>query len=136
MCWRWLRLFPLVVSRGPGDTAVALLTVVPVRLIEAIAFAGIRLSIRNQSIGSQNGDCGDGGEAHISKVVRPTMKTRKNVKGDWCEVLKLSRNQLMLARELWLYLYVLLRSIIQGPTGYRHGSQDHNSVFVTMSLFK
>jgi hypothetical protein len=30
----------------------------------------------------------------------------------------------------------VLRSGIAHPTGYRHGSQDHNTVFVTMSLFE
>jgi hypothetical protein len=66
-------------AEGSRGTIVASLTIIPVRLIEAIAFAGIRLSISFQSIESQNGECGNGGKAHGAKVMCPVVDSVQEI---------------------------------------------------------
>ena len=58
------------------------LTIVPIRLVQAVAFAGVSLSVGHESIESQNGDCGDSGKAH-------SHKQRQDVKIGFCAMLSL-----------------------------------------------
>lgn len=81
-CWRWLRLGARVISRGLGDNAVASsLTIVPFRLIQAIAIAGVGLGIGHQGVASQGEYCGDGCETHGAKGLRPVIDKYEIVEG-------------------------------------------------------
>lgn len=59
---------------------MSFLTVFPNRCIQAIALALIILSIGNQSIESQDGCCGHGGEAHGVKEVCQIVDVCNRVK--------------------------------------------------------